>query len=100
MSIFRPPILRSASTLLDRSLFSKTFPIAAARIFNNTTISKFRTSLTQSQEILVLERFANVRSDPDISLASKGGKCILLDPKVKSEGKLPAFGIRLAILTS
>src|ERR1700709_1937325 len=86
MSLFRPPIVRSAGAILDRSLFAKTVPIAAARIFSNKNISRFRAQLGSSKEILVLERFANVRSDPDSALASKGIKCILLNPEVKVGG--------------
>lgn len=87
MSLFRPPIVRSASAILDRSLFAKTIPIAAARIFSNKNLSRFRTQLRDSKEILILERFINVRPDPDLALAAKGSKCILLNPEVKPGGE-------------
>jgi len=80
MSIFRPPVIRSAGAILDRSLFSKTIPISAARIRDNKNISNFREKLRKSGEILVLERIQNVRQDAD-------GKCILLKPEVKHEGR-------------
>ena len=90
MSLFRPPIIRSAAvaaaTTLDRSLFSKTIPISAARILNTKKISQHRTKLVETKELLVLDRFTNVRSDPDSTRAAKGGKCILLTPQVKAEG--------------
>lgn len=90
MSLFRPPIVRSAAVAaaatLDRSLFSKTIPISAARILNIKKISQHRTQLTKTKELLQLERFTNIRSDPDPVRASKGGKCFLLSPQVKPEG--------------
>ncbi|KAH6670644.1 guanine-N(1)--methyltransferas-like protein [Halenospora varia] len=84
MSLFRPPIVRSATAALDRSLFSKTIPISAARIANPRNIAKTRTLLQKTQELLALERLINVRPDPDASLAAKGGKCLLLKPEVKA----------------
>jgi tRNA (guanine37-N1)-methyltransferase len=86
MSLFRPPIVRSAGAVLDRSLFVKTIPITAARISNQKDISRCRAQLEKSRELLQLERLANIRKDPDPSLASKGGKCFLLKPEVKPEG--------------
>lgn len=86
MSLFRPPIVRSASVVLDRALFSKTIPIAAARIANPKNISRFRTALDKSGQILRLERLANIQPDPDQTFAQKGGKCVLLVPQVKPEG--------------
>jgi hypothetical protein len=86
MPLLRPPIVRSATGVLDRSLFSKTVPIAAARIFSNKNITKIRTQLEKSKDVLVLERIKTVRPDPDAALASKGSKCLLLNPEVKPEG--------------
>jgi len=88
MSLFRPPIVRSASAILDRSLFSKTIPISAARIANAKNISRYRGVLQKSKELLQLERLSNITSDPDVSLAAKGGKCMLLKPEVKHEGRI------------
>jgi tRNA (guanine37-N1)-methyltransferase len=92
MSLFRPPVVRSAAVAaaatLDRSLFSKTIPISAARILNVKKISQHRTQLTKTKELLGLERFTNIRPDPDSDRASKGGKCFLLSPQVKPEGIL------------
>jgi len=86
MSLFRPPIVRSASAALDRALFSKTIPIAAARVSNLKNLSKFRQQLDKSKELMQLERVMNVRPDPDPLLAEKGGKCLLLKPEVKPGG--------------
>lgn len=81
--MFRPPILRSATAVLDRSLFSQTFPIAAARIADHKLISPYRGKLEKSKELLKLDRVSVVRNDPDQELAAKGGKCLLLKPEVK-----------------
>ncbi|TVY73515.1 tRNA (guanine(37)-N1)-methyltransferase [Lachnellula suecica] len=85
MSLFRPPIVRSATAALDRSLFSKTIPIAAARVLDVKKVSQLRTQLGKSNELLRLERFQGVQLDPDPARASKGGKCLLLQPEVKAE---------------
>ncbi|KAH8820361.1 guanine-N(1)--methyltransferase-like protein [Xylogone sp. PMI_703] len=85
MAIFRPPIVRSASAILDRSLFSKAVPIAAARVENVKNLSRFRAQLDKTKELLKLERLSNIRTDPDPALAAKGGKCLLLMPQVRPE---------------
>lgn len=86
MSLFKPPIHRSATAVLDRALFTKTIPISAARVTNNKLISKCRGHLEKSQELLSTERVTTVRPDPDVSLAAKGIKCLLLKPQVKPNG--------------
>lgn len=88
MSLFRPnaALVRSAGTILDRTLFSNTIPITAARIFNLKNVGKFRGQMERSKELLKLERIGNVRADPDEDLAKKGGKCLLLKPEVKPGG--------------
>jgi tRNA (guanine37-N1)-methyltransferase len=88
MALFRPPIHRAATTVLDRSLFSKTIPIAAARVVENKNISRCRAELLKSRELLQVERIAPIQSDPDPIVASKGGKCLLLQPQVKHDGIL------------
>ncbi|KAE8441541.1 hypothetical protein EG329_004849 [Mollisiaceae sp. DMI_Dod_QoI] len=85
MSFLSPPIVRSAGAILERSLFSKTFPITAARITNPKKISEYRSQFEKSRELLRLERLTNVQPDPDPTLASKGTKCLLLSPIVKPE---------------
>lgn len=86
MALFRPPIVRSAAGVLDRSLFTKNIPISAARLLNSRVISKYRSQLAKSKEMLVEDRIAPIRSDPDPDSAAKGGKCLLLNPKVKHDG--------------
>lgn len=98
MALFSPPIVRSASAILDRSLLSKTIPVAAARIFNNKNISNCRAKLQKSKEMLEIERLTNVRPDPDQALASKGGKCMLLKPSINPSGTC-ALKIRRKNLT-
>jgi hypothetical protein len=88
MALFRPPIHRSAAAVLDRALFSKTIPLAAARIADNKHISRYRTQLDKSRDLLHLERQLSVRPDPEPTLASKGGKCLLLQPEVKVDGEI------------
>jgi tRNA (guanine37-N1)-methyltransferase len=88
MALFAPPIHRSAAAILDRALFSKNIPIAAARIAQNRDISKCRTMLDKSRELLRLERITSVQADPDPTVASKGAKCLLLRPEVKPDGNL------------
>ncbi|KAI9048130.1 hypothetical protein LZ554_007925 [Drepanopeziza brunnea f. sp. 'monogermtubi'] len=85
MSLFRPPIVRSASAALDRTLFSKTIPMAAARVASLKNLSCYRQKLEKSKELMQLERVMNVRPDPDPILAEKGGKCLLLKPEIKAE---------------
>jgi tRNA (guanine37-N1)-methyltransferase len=87
MSLFRPPIVRSAGALLDRALFSKTIPTAAARVTNLKDIHRYRTQFEKSEDILKLERLVNVRADPDQAVAAQGVKCILLKPGIKPEGR-------------
>jgi len=87
-ALFRPPIHRSTAAVLDRALFSKTIPIAAARVTDRKQISRCRSQLDKSKELLHLERLTVVRDDPDPILASKGGKCLLLKPEVKPDGDL------------
>lgn len=93
MSIFRPPVVRSAGAILDRSLFSKTIPISAARIRDNKKISIFRDRLGKSGEILILERIQNIRQDAD-------GKCILLRPEVKHEGRTGTRSMHYGLIKS
>lgn len=85
MSLFRPPIVRTAGANLDRSLFSKTIPTAAARVLDNKYISRLRVQLDKSNELLKIERLPTVHIDPDPALASRGGKCLLLKPDIRPE---------------
>ncbi|KAK2624339.1 hypothetical protein QTJ16_006289 [Diplocarpon rosae] len=85
MCLFRPPIIRSASAALDRALFSKTIPMAAARVSSIKNLSRYRQKFEKSRELMQLERIMNVRPDPDPALANVGGKCLLLKADIKPE---------------
>ena len=86
MSIFRPSVARTVGTVLDRTLFKKTVPIAAARVVDAKNIAKYVKTLQSSRDIINLERLKPTVLDPDSTFAKKGGKCILLKPEVKPEG--------------
>ncbi|KAK1757496.1 putative undecaprenyl pyrophosphate protein [Echria macrotheca] len=84
-AMFRPPIVRSGASALNRALFSKKVNLAAAAVSDNRLISKYRQSLTASKEILLAERLSPVVSHPDQTVAAQGRKCLLLSPEVKPE---------------
>lgn len=84
MNLFRPPAVRSAAGVLDRSLFAKTIPLAAATVAENTFISRYRRDLEKSMEILSVDRISAIAPHPDQALASLGKKCLLLNPSVKA----------------
>ncbi|MCJ1368454.1 tRNA(m(1)G37)methyltransferase [Acarospora aff. strigata] len=79
--MFRPPVNR-AMRVLDRSFFKKRIPLAAARVLDNTKISKCRKELERSKELLRLERIAVVRPDPEEGPRASGRKCLLLQATV------------------
>ncbi|SPN96926.1 probable protein MET-10 [Cephalotrichum gorgonifer] len=78
----RAPLAR-AMTTLDRSLFSKTFQLAAASIKDNRNISKYRTQLIKEKRVFDRINVDPLRAHPDESAAGKGRKCLLLTPDVK-----------------
>ncbi|KAI1105255.1 Met-10+ like-protein-domain-containing protein [Jackrogersella minutella] len=80
-SVFRPPIIRSAFGVLDRSLFSKTVNIAAAAVADKRNIAAWRTKLLK-EETLLFGKIPSVALHPDRNLGSKGLKCLLLHPKI------------------
>lgn len=87
--MFRPPVNR-AMKVLDKSFFQKKVPISAARILDNKNISRCRTELQKSKDILQLDRMSSVLSDPEPSEAQKGRRCILLRPELRDTGdRLP-----------
>lgn len=81
MQLFAP--LARGMTTLDRSLFSKTFQLAAAAIRDNRNISKYRTRVTQEKGVFDRVGVSPLNPHPDKSLAAKGMKCLLLAPHVK-----------------
>jgi tRNA (guanine37-N1)-methyltransferase len=84
MNLFRPSVVRSAAGVLDRSLFAKTIPLAAATIAENKLISQYRRDLAKSKELLFVERISVIAPHPDQTLAAQGRKCLLLDPSVNA----------------
>ncbi|CAK7566098.1 MAG: tRNA(m(1)G37)methyltransferase [Sporothrix epigloea] len=93
MSIFKPPILRtaalSASATLNKALFTSTFEIAAVRINDNRLITKYQKALTASREILRIERIASVADVPAVAAGEAASakplprsKCLLLRPGI------------------
>jgi tRNA (guanine37-N1)-methyltransferase len=81
--MFRCPINRSMKTL-DRSLFQKTIPLKAARIFDNKNISRVRGDLERNKVAIFQERLGSVYPDPDPDLAKTGRKCVLLRPEIST----------------
>ncbi|KAI2468039.1 Met-10+ like-protein-domain-containing protein [Annulohypoxylon bovei var. microspora] len=84
-SLLRPPAIRSALGVLDRSLFSKTVSLAVAAVADKRKIAGWRQKLLKDNTLLGLERVASVVSHPDQTLVSQGTKCLLLNPKIKAE---------------
>ncbi|KAI6093761.1 Met-10+ like-protein-domain-containing protein [Hypoxylon rubiginosum] len=82
-SVLRPPVIRSAAGVLDRSLFKKTVNLAAASVADRKKISAWRQKLQGDNALLAVERIQGVVPHPDQALASQGTKCLLLDPKIK-----------------
>ncbi|KAI1263039.1 Met-10+ like-protein-domain-containing protein [Xylariaceae sp. FL1019] len=82
-SLFRPPALRHTIGVLDRALFSKTVNLAAATIADNRKLAQWRKTLEKESTLLRVERLSSIVPHPDQTLASKGSKCLLLDPKVR-----------------
>ncbi|KAF2994129.1 tRNA(m(1)G37)methyltransferase [Neopestalotiopsis sp. 37M] len=83
--LFRPPVLRPFTGALDRSLFSRTIPLAAAAINDVKQISRLRKDLARSKELLNVERISPIAPHPDSAQAAQGKKCLLLDPSVKTD---------------
>ena len=89
----RAPLAR-AMTTLDRSLFSKTFQLAAAAIRDNRNISKYRTRVSQEKRVLDRTNVNPLNPHPDESLAARGTKCLLLAPHVKVDcGYMPRLAL-------
>ncbi|PHH65479.1 hypothetical protein CDD81_2259 [Ophiocordyceps australis] len=82
MNLFRAPAAARAAKVLDRALFSRTLPTAAASVRDNRLISKYRKQLEKTKEMLLVERLPPVVADPDPVLASQGRKCLILKPNV------------------
>jgi tRNA (guanine37-N1)-methyltransferase len=66
---------------LDRAFFNVSKPISAARVYQNQQISQCRKELTDSHDILDLERLSSITRDPE----RLNMRCILLKPDVKHD---------------
>lgn len=88
MNLFRAPAAVRAIKTLDRSLFARTLPTAAASVRENKLISNYRKQLEKSKELLDLERFDCIVADPDSTLAAQGKKCLILKPNIKPSGNI------------
>ena len=84
MMQLRAPLAR-AMTALDRSLFSKTFQLAAAAVRDPRNISRYRKSLVDEGKLFSRPNFSVMVPHPEEELAKKGRKLLLLDPEVKYE---------------
>ena len=82
--MFRPPVNR-AMRQLDRSFFQKRILLAAARVLDTKQISNCISDL--SKELLSTERLKVVRPDPLDNGLWKGRKALLLQPRIKPDGK-------------
>ncbi|RDA87951.1 hypothetical protein CP532_3421 [Ophiocordyceps camponoti-leonardi (nom. inval.)] len=85
MKLFRGPAAARAATTLDRSLFSRSMPTAAASVRDNRLISKYRKPLAGTRELLQFDKFDPIAPDPDPALAAQGRKCFILQPDVKPD---------------
>ncbi len=86
MNLFRAPAAARAAKTLDRTLFARTIPSAAACVAENKLLSKYRKTLDKTNETFALERFNVVVPNPDPKLAKEGRKCLVLQPQVKASG--------------
>jgi tRNA (guanine37-N1)-methyltransferase len=86
-AFFRPPTANHVFGVLNRALFNKTVPLAAAAIADKKKIALWRNQLQKDKTLLTAERVPAVVIHPNATLAEKSARCILLDPKVRPEGK-------------
>jgi tRNA (guanine37-N1)-methyltransferase len=77
--LFLPPVQR-AMRVLDRSVFKKSIPTSAARVFNPKDISRVQKEC--SADLLRLKRVQLMPEDPE----NKPKKLILFRPEVKHDG--------------
>lgn len=80
---FLPPQDHSMR-VLDRSFFKKTIPLAAATVFDDRNLSRVRSELYKSNDVLALSFIKPVRPDETVP----GRKCMLLRLGVDATGKL------------
>ncbi|KND90293.1 tRNA (guanine(37)-N1)-methyltransferase [Tolypocladium ophioglossoides CBS 100239] len=80
MNLFRAPAAARAAKSLNRALFARTLPTAAACVRDNRLIAKYRKQLEKTREVLLLDKFDPIAADP---AGQQGGKCLVLKPDVK-----------------
>ena len=80
MELFAPPINRTMRQL-NRAFFAKLIPLSAARVYDIKQMARIRQEL--SRELLKVPKVAPIQPDPIMA----NGKCLLLSPKVKHDGK-------------
>ncbi|KAM3444548.1 hypothetical protein NHJ13734_001362 [Beauveria thailandica] len=88
MNLFRAPAAARAAKTLDRTLFARTIPSAAASVRENKLLSEYRKELELTKELFVLQGFQQVAPDPDPALAAKGNKCLVLKNHIKPQEPL------------
>ncbi|KAM3513979.1 hypothetical protein MY11210_002411 [Beauveria gryllotalpidicola] len=88
MNLFRAPAAARAAKTLDRALFARTIPSAAASVRENKLLSKYRKELELTKELFILQGFQQVAPDPDPALAAKGNKCLVLNSHIKPQEPL------------
>lgn len=94
MEAFLPPVNR-AMRVLDRAFFQKSIPLSAARLHKISKISSVKQELERSKDAILHARLRNVIPDPVTELANQGGKCLLLRPGIKHDGRSKlAFFVR------
>ncbi|OQE29658.1 hypothetical protein PENSTE_c002G04648 [Penicillium steckii] len=83
-AMFRPPVNRAMRTL-DRSFFRKTVPLASAKIFKNSEISRLRKELASTKDLLAIPRLSSVQEikEQDGSIR----KALLLRETLKHDDK-------------
>ena len=84
-SLFRPPIVRTGTAALNRALFTRKIPLAAAAVHDARLIAAYRKRLHASKELLDLDRVSPIAKHPDPVLAEQGKKCFLLEPNARPE---------------
>ncbi|EAS37001.3 tRNA methyltransferase Trm5 [Coccidioides immitis RS] len=83
--MFRPPVNR-AMRVLDRSFFKKTVPLSAATVLENKNISRVKSELTKSNDMLALPRILPIRKPQVIKNEDdEARKCLLLREGVKAD---------------
>jgi len=99
MSVFLPPVIRSAGPL-NRAAFAKTVRLAAARVNDPRDISRYRKALAASRELLRAERISPIVDDPSppltpaLGVAAAARKCLLLGHGTSVTGTSRLLGRR------